>query len=671
MFQHIPNRVWAERKSSHPWIDNECEECIAKKALAYRSDDFKTAEKKCAEILRQKYLQYRADLKSKIALLPRSSKQWWRLNRELLDRKIGVESVPSLRDGDKLWVTQAVDKANLLATKFQEKSILPEASGQFSPIVSHSMQSGLLVVRTRWARKALKDLDINTATGPDGIPARVLKTCWAPLSVLITLLVRILVTRGEWPVIWALHHVVPIYKKGAPADPGNYRGVHLTCVISKVVEKVVARMVCPYFDNVNVYGASQWAFRPGVSSKDLVSYCLLCWLWALQHGCKVGLLLSDISGAFDRVFTPYLINKLENAGVHASLVQFFSSFLAPREAKVVVNGKSSAPYCIKNQVYQGTVLGPPLWNVFFSDVSSAIQSSWTEAKFADDLNVFRAFDYGDDNGEILRELGVCQQSIHDWGRANRVTFDASKEHTVVLSKTEPFGDTFRFLGPLIDCKLTMAEEVDRIRGKACPKVKAILRTRMFYNIASLISQFKAHALPHIEGSIGAIFHASSTHLNRVDAIQSSFLRELGTSDGDAFLQYNLAPTKLRRNIAALGLLHKINLGKAPKAFQDFFPRAGQKVTRNTRLSTHRHTMQIHDYCDGSQAVQFQQSLFGLVKVYNLLPQMVVEKTTVKAFQTSLTKMARTYCEKGQCFHNLYCPRQMRLEGLDKNGLILI
>ena len=64
-------------------------------------------------------------------------------------------------------------------------------------------------------------------------------------------------------------------------------------------------------------------------------------------------------------------------------------------------------------------------------------------------------------------------------------------------------------------------------SKACPKVKAILRTRGFYHTGALIGQFKAHVLPHIEGSMGAIFHASTTHLSRVDSIQKSFLKELG------------------------------------------------------------------------------------------------------------------------------------------------
>ena len=44
-------------------------------------------------------------------------------------------------------------------------------------------------------------------------------------------------------------------------------------------------------------------------------------------------------------------------------------------------------------VFQGTVWGPMLWNVFYEDASKAIRSkAFTEIVFADDLNAFRKYD---------------------------------------------------------------------------------------------------------------------------------------------------------------------------------------------------------------------------------------------------------------------------------------
>ena len=42
---------------------------------------------------------------------------------------------------------------------------------------------------------------------------------------------------GRWPELWITHWVVPIYKKRAVFLAGNYRGVHLTAQLAKVVER--------------------------------------------------------------------------------------------------------------------------------------------------------------------------------------------------------------------------------------------------------------------------------------------------------------------------------------------------------------------------------------------------------------------------------------------------
>ena len=59
-----------------------------------------------------------------------------------------------------------------------------------------------------------------------------------------------------------------------------------------------------------------------------------------------------------------------------------------------------------------------------------------------------------------------------------------------------------------------------------------------------------------------IDHAAESKLDELDAIQHRFLRALDLSQENAFLRYNLAPLRLRRDIAVLGFLHRIQLGNA-------------------------------------------------------------------------------------------------------------
>ena len=99
--------------------------------------------------------------------------------------------IPSLRVKDGLWLHGAGEKANAFAETFSKKFTLPaevdhEASREG---VAPSQMCGFVLLRERWVRRELKALRTDQATGPDEIPARILKEC---ASVLCRPLCRIL-----------------------------------------------------------------------------------------------------------------------------------------------------------------------------------------------------------------------------------------------------------------------------------------------------------------------------------------------------------------------------------------------------------------------------------------------------------------------------------------------
>ena len=85
---------------------------------------------------------------------------------------------------------------------------------------------------------------------------------------------------------------------------------------------------------------------------------------------------------------------------------------------------------------------------------------------------------------FVRKSLEHENDVHTWGRRNRVTFDADKEGIAILHPFFGEGDDFKFLGFHFDVKLTMKKAVDKIVNQVRPKVKAILRTRAFYDISS-------------------------------------------------------------------------------------------------------------------------------------------------------------------------------------------
>ena len=155
---------------------------------------------------------------------------------------------------------------------------------------------------------------------------------------------------------------------------------------------------------------------------------------------KLSVYCSDVSGAFDRVNAERLLAKLRSKWLRPEIVEVLASWLRQRTAQVVVGGKQSADFSLADMVFQGTVLGPVLWNVFFEDARKVTgERLFREIVYADDLNAYRDFLGSTPNEHILGTIDQCQSDLHAWGRANQVAFDPCRESKHALSATDPEG----------------------------------------------------------------------------------------------------------------------------------------------------------------------------------------------------------------------------------------
>ena len=424
----------------------------------------------------------------------------------------------------------------------------------------------------------------------------------------------IYVNEGIWPEFWKDHWIHPLFKKGSSFSPQQYFGLHLTSILSKSVEKVIACNLTSFLHGTNAYGGTQWAFRPAHSCRDLIALVTGRWLLQLHEGKRIAVYLSDISGAFDRVSTEILLAKLRAVGVAETLIRFLGSYLEARRATVLVQGQESDIYELLNMVFQGTVLGPPLWSIFFADVDNVIPKSFDKQKFADDLTASKSFPGDTCNDIIYNELKDCQERVHSWGEVNRAIFGSTKEAFAILDLVSPVAEDFRMLGTWFDGKMSMRTNVEKMAGKAKSKVAALLNCSSFYSTHEMVRQFKTHVLGLLELNIGGFYHAVDTVQAELDQIQASFLRKLDVSAKEAFLIYNLAPLTTRRDIAMLGLLYRCVHEIAHPDLQALFPRCHVSHDYSTRLQDRRHTFQLKEEREGTRNKLLERSMFGLVRI---------------------------------------------------------
>ena len=349
---------------------------------------------------------------------------------------------------------------------------------------------------------------------------------------------------------------------------------------------------------------------------------------------------------------------MRSKGIHYRVIGIIMSWLEERVANVVVGGQSSKHMNLMNMVFQGTVLGPLLWNLFFNDAKIPIGlARYIEIIFADDLTAYRMFKKIAQGGIILRTAKHCQTKLHTWGRANQITFDSTKESTTIISRTksETYGEPFKMLGVVFDPGLYMDACISKLCCDAGWKIKSIRRTGRYFSKKEMIQLYKSKVLGYIECRTGAIYHATSSLLLRLDGLQRSFLQSLGLSEEEALFEFNLCPLETRRDIALLGVIHRSVLGLGPVHFKTFFKLLDSTSDKNSR---NRHNKQIETHRKGKFLDIVAESILGLVDIYNLLPECMVQTKSVKDFQTLLAQLVKTATAKCTTdWKNLLSPRK--------------
>ena len=120
-------------------------------------------------------------------------------------------------------------------------------------------------------------------------------------------------------------------------------------------------------------------------------------------------------------------------------------------------------------------------------------------------------------------------------------------------------------------------------------------------------------------------------------MQRGFLRELGLTDTEAFVTYNFAPPCLRRAIGTLGFLHKRCLGECHPLVCAALPFAADHgVIGNF------HSKALYPFSDQVfyNRRLFDRSVYAYIHIYNRLPQVVVDASSVKEFRQKLPHLAR-------------------------------
>ena len=169
------------------------------------------------------------------------------------------------------------------------------------------------------------------------------------------------------------------------------------------------------------------------------------WAEVVKEGEMVGLMMTDLSSAYDMVNFPILQSKLKLFGLDERALKWMETFMFDRKQSTCVDGKMSQPLTLHQGVPQGSNLSPFLYIIYTSDVPDLCHfhpvSSSSPVTYCEDCGSIvsymddSSFSVGCESPEALTErLSQVYKEISSYMSSNMLILNDDKTHLIVFTR---------------------------------------------------------------------------------------------------------------------------------------------------------------------------------------------------------------------------------------------
>lgn len=282
--EYIPNKYYVTRPQDKPWMNNAIRRQMRRRQRLFtkasqstqgRTEKWATYQKQRNQVnkmIRQaknKHSQRKFDLINQNSR--NKDRNWWKIIRHCMRTK--SSSIPALRtkkaDGTEQFHNSDREKADVLNKHFVDTTDVKDANHVFpATYPTTSARLDAFQLQESDTMKAIDEIDVDKAPGPDSISPIILKKTKDTICGPLTILFNRSLADGIFPTVWKISHVIPIYKKGDKTDPQNYRPISLTSVVSKVFEKAVVKYILNFLTTNNLI----YIYTSQASSKTIAHH---------------------------------------------------------------------------------------------------------------------------------------------------------------------------------------------------------------------------------------------------------------------------------------------------------------------------------------------------------------------------------------------------------------
>ena len=447
---HAPWVRVQQHKNFAPWLTNETKELMIQrdswkeraKNLAILSSVVGPDQiaawgeyKKCRNKINNRKKKEEINYKSgKMAETYDSPDLVWKTAKSFMGWK--STGTPTQLKVDNQLITSAKKIAQLMNEYFLNKvdrirAGMPAAAFDTSKIrdfmLNKTCKLSFKNVTVLKVKKLLKSLSNSRSTGVDELDNFSVKLAADYIAQPLHHIVTLSLTQKKFPSSWKFSKVLPLHKKEDQLDRKNYRPVAILSPLSKILEKIVYEEIYGYFNNNLLFHPSLHGYRKNRSTQTALLQLYDRWVRSASNSKLSGVVLLDLSAAFDLVDPRLLLEKLKIYGMEEEILSWLESYLTGRQQAVWIDHAMSDFLPCEVGVPQGSNLGPLLFLIFFNDLPQFL--SCDVDAYADDTTLSVA---GATPEAIGRELTANCEVVSQWMLGNKLKLNADKTHLMTV-----------------------------------------------------------------------------------------------------------------------------------------------------------------------------------------------------------------------------------------------